>query len=65
MTVLSLLASLAVAQSAAVEVRRQPAPEAVSLPKAVDTREIKPLNGAPKLVVDKDSKVGEERAAAS
>ena len=32
-------------------------PESVPLPKAVDTREIKPLNGAPKLVVDKDAKV--------
>ncbi|MDP3542792.1 MAG: DNA translocase FtsK 4TM domain-containing protein [Elusimicrobiota bacterium] len=35
----------------------KPAPEALPLPKAVDTREIKPLNGAPKLVVDKDAKV--------
>ncbi len=31
--------------------------ESLPLPKAVDTREIKPLNGAPKLVVDKDAKV--------
>ncbi|MCM2303875.1 MAG: DNA translocase FtsK [Elusimicrobia bacterium] len=32
-------------------------PESVPPPKAVDTREIKPLNGTPKLVVDKDSKL--------
>lgn len=30
--------------------------ESVPLPKPVDTREIKPLNGTPKLVVDKDAK---------
>jgi S-DNA-T family DNA segregation ATPase FtsK/SpoIIIE len=37
--------------------KAKPAPESLPLPKAVDTREVKPLNGAPKLVVDKDSKV--------
>lgn len=31
-------------------------PESVPPPKPVDTREVKPLNGAPKLVVDKDAK---------
>ncbi|PIR16122.1 MAG: hypothetical protein COV48_10625, partial [Elusimicrobia bacterium CG11_big_fil_rev_8_21_14_0_20_64_6] len=31
--------------------------ESLPPPKPVDTREIKPLNGAPKLVVDKDAKV--------
>ncbi|MCR4296258.1 MAG: FtsK/SpoIIIE domain-containing protein, partial [Elusimicrobia bacterium] len=30
--------------------------ETLPPPKAVDTREIKPLNGAPKLVIDKDAK---------
>jgi len=38
--------------------KAKPEPESVPLPpKAVDTREIKPLNGAPKLVVDKDAKM--------
>ena len=37
--------------------RAEPKTETLPLPKAVDTREIKPLNGAPKLVVDKDAKM--------
>lgn len=41
--------------------KTKPEPEAIALPpKAVDTREVKPLNGtngAPKLVVDKDAKM--------
>jgi S-DNA-T family DNA segregation ATPase FtsK/SpoIIIE len=35
----------------------KPEPASLPLPKAVDTREVKPLNGAPKLVVDKDAKI--------
>ena len=35
----------------------EPKAETLPLPRAVDTREIKPLNGAPKLVVDKDAKI--------
>ncbi|MDO8757433.1 MAG: DNA translocase FtsK 4TM domain-containing protein, partial [Elusimicrobiota bacterium] len=37
--------------------KSKPEPESLPLPKPVDTREIKPLNGAPKLVVDKDAKM--------
>ncbi|MCM2305772.1 MAG: DNA translocase FtsK [Elusimicrobia bacterium] len=37
--------------------KAKPAPESLPLPKPVDTREVKPMNGAPKLVVDKDAKV--------
>ncbi len=37
--------------------KAKPEPESLPLPKAVDTREIKPLNGAPKLVENKDSKL--------
>lgn len=38
--------------------KAKPEPESIPLPKAVDTREIKPLaNAAPKLVENKDSKV--------